>query len=182
MGLWVRSRLYIYINITHNHHHPFSGGLASLMPKSSAAMAAAAAAANAAADLQACRCVLFVFCLFIRSFIHACYRSNSFHLHNHHPTHTHQQQHSAAGAAVALASLRRSLGPSHVRLQPCWAAVQCLMVADTPQPLRTWALHSLAVLVKGMNLGAGQQQEEALQVRNMWGMQLSPVLCCAVDP
>lgn len=44
-------------------------------------------------------------------------------------THLHTTQtHSAAGAAVALASLRRTLGPALVRLQPCWAAVQCLMV------------------------------------------------------
>jgi hypothetical protein len=66
---------------------------------------------------------------------------------------------------VALAALRRALGPTHVRLQPCWAAVQCLMVADTAQPLRTWALHALGLLVKGMSLGvaAGGHTQDALQ-------------------
>ena len=40
-----------------------------------------------------------------------------------------------------------------VRLSSCWSAVQRVMVADVPQPLRTWGLHSLLLLLKSMSIG-----------------------------
>jgi hypothetical protein len=58
----------------------------------------------------------------------------------------------SAGATFALACLRRTLG-SQIRLGSCWSAVQRVMVADVPQPLRTWGLHSLLLLLKSMSIG-----------------------------
>lgn len=58
----------------------------------------------------------------------------------------------AAGATFALACLRRSLG-AQIRLGSCWTAVQRVMVADVAQPLRTWGLHSLLLLLKSMSIG-----------------------------
>ena len=58
----------------------------------------------------------------------------------------------AAGATFALACMRRSLG-GQIRLGACWTAVQRIMVADVAQPLRTWGLHSLLLLLKSMSIG-----------------------------
>ncbi|CAM9541898.1 unnamed protein product, partial [Phaeothamnion confervicola] len=57
-----------------------------------------------------------------------------------------------AGAIFALACLKRDLGNQQVLLSWFWTDIQKALAVggDVPQPVRTWGLHSVAILVKTM--------------------------------